>query len=235
MNASALSTLGRSTLGYSTIKSGGGTMRGGTMRPGDTSTIQRKKNMKEKVRQKLEDMANEKFRSYERKLFTDANIKWLKPSETLRQQDIIHPQQPVMLRRKFFYADKNVEEHDPVQLNLLYEQCRDSIVKEEYPVTRETAAELAGIQAMILHNSYIKEKHGDGGKLELDNMFPPAFLKKHSKKSIQKKIVQEWKSLTEQLSQNDEKVDLHRLKHKYVKIYLYVKFLYAFFENLFVL
>ena len=98
---------------------------GQTLRPGDT-TLQRekKKKLKDAVGEKLEKMANKKYRTYERKLFTDAKIKWLKPSETLRQQDIIHPLQPVMLRRKFFYADANVEEHDPVQLNLLYEQLR---------------------------------------------------------------------------------------------------------------
>ena len=43
----------------------------------------------------------------------------------------------MILRRKFFYADANVEEQDPIQLNLLYEQCRDSIIKEEYHVTRD--------------------------------------------------------------------------------------------------
>ena len=67
------------------------------------------------------------IRRYANKLFTDDKIQWLNSSETLRQQGIIHPYQPVILRRKFFYADANVEKQDPVQLNLLYEQCRDSI------------------------------------------------------------------------------------------------------------
>ena len=211
-----LTTLGRATLGYSTMKSGMGTMKGSTMRgnqtlrPGETSTLKKKK-LKDQVGEKLEKMANKKYRTYERKLFTDAKIKWLKPSETLRQQDIIHPLQPVMLRRKFFYADANVEEHDPVQLNLLYEQCRDSIVKEEYPVTRRKAAELAGIQSTILHGKYVKGETNT--KLDLDNMFPACHVKKDRKTTL-KEVQAEW----ENQSNNHEKVDVHHMKHLYVSI-----------------
>ena len=58
---------------------------------------------------------------------------------------------PVVLRRKFFYSDANVGTHDPVQLNLLYEQCRDSIIKEEYKVTVAEARFLAGLQDRLIH------------------------------------------------------------------------------------
>ena len=73
LDNSALGALGNQTLGaYPTMKSGAGTMRtmrpGQTLKPGDTTTIQRNKKLKDKVGEKLEKMANKKYRSYERKL-----------------------------------------------------------------------------------------------------------------------------------------------------------------------
>jgi len=32
------------------------------------------------------------------------------------------------LRRKFFFSDTNVDTRDPVQLKLLYVQCRDGVI-----------------------------------------------------------------------------------------------------------
>merc|ERR1711953_165835 len=158
-------TLGRGTLSsssptYGTMK--GGTMSGTMRNKKGAETLKREKNVKEKIGEKLVHMANAKYRRYANKLFTDDKIQWLNSSETLRRQGVIHPFQPVILRRKFFYADANVEQQDPVQLNLLYEQCRDSITKEEYPITRNKASELTGIQATILHGIYDDNKHKDG-------------------------------------------------------------------------
>lgn len=46
---------------------------------------------------------------------------WLDQSKTLRQQEI-DEQSTVVLRRKYFFSDTNVDQGDPVQLNLLYVQ-----------------------------------------------------------------------------------------------------------------
>lgn len=46
---------------------------------------------------------------------------WLDQSKTLRQQDI-DDQSTVVLRRKFFFSDTNIDQRDPIQLNLLYVQ-----------------------------------------------------------------------------------------------------------------
>ena len=45
-------------------------------------------------------------------------------SKTLREQGI-EESETLLLRRKFFFSDTNVDTRDPVQLNLLYVQCRD--------------------------------------------------------------------------------------------------------------
>lgn len=59
------STIGRGTLGstgsqYGTMKSGTGTMK--RNKAGDTATLQKKKNIKEQIGNKLIDMANAKYR-----------------------------------------------------------------------------------------------------------------------------------------------------------------------------
>ena len=46
---------------------------------------------------------------------------WLDHSKTLRQQDI-DEQSIVVLRRKYFFSDTNIDQRDPVQLDLLYIQ-----------------------------------------------------------------------------------------------------------------
>ena len=52
------------------------------------------------------------------------SVNWLDHSKTLREQNI-DPNEILLLRRKFFYSDQNVDARDPVQLNLLYVQVRE--------------------------------------------------------------------------------------------------------------
>ena len=51
------------------------------------------------------------------------SVNWLNHAKTLREQNI-DPNEILLLRRKFFYSDQNVDARDPVQLNLLYVQVR---------------------------------------------------------------------------------------------------------------
>lgn len=46
---------------------------------------------------------------------------WLDHAKTLRQQEI-DEQATLILRRKYFFSDTNIDQRDPVQLNLLYIQ-----------------------------------------------------------------------------------------------------------------
>ena len=50
-------------------------------------------------------------------------VNWLDHSKTLREQGI-DLNETLLLRRKFFFSDQNVDARDPVQLNLLYVQVR---------------------------------------------------------------------------------------------------------------
>lgn len=55
-------------------------------------------------------------------------VQWLDLDKTLREQGI-DDTHSLLLKRKFFYSDKNVDIKDPVQLNLLYVQVIDWLPK----------------------------------------------------------------------------------------------------------
>lgn len=54
-------------------------------------------------------------------VYADHAVNWLDHSRTFREQGV-EESETLLLRRKFFYSDQNVDSRDPVQLNLLYVQ-----------------------------------------------------------------------------------------------------------------
>lgn len=59
----------------------------------------------------------------------------------MREQGI-DESETVLLRRRFFFSDQNIDSRDPVQLNLLYVQARDTILDGTHPVTQEKGKDL---------------------------------------------------------------------------------------------
>lgn len=57
-------------------------------------------------------------------------VNWLDHSRTFREQGV-DENEILLLRRKFFYSDQNVDSRDPVQLNLLYVQVGPIAVLSE--------------------------------------------------------------------------------------------------------
>lgn len=88
-------------------------------------------------------------------------VNWVDHSKTLREQGI-DENETVLLRRKYFFSDGNVDSRDPVQLNLLFVQARDSILNGTHPVTLDKACEFAGIQCQAQFGDYIESKHKPG-------------------------------------------------------------------------
>lgn len=133
------------------------------------STLGRKKE------QKLEELR--------KKLHTDEELPWLDHAKTLREQ-AISEEETLILRRKFFFSDTNVDSRDPIQLNLLYVQCRDGILRGLHPVQKETALQLAALQAHIQYGDFPKDKP----KFHLDgkDVLPKEYAKN---KENEKKVV----------------------------------------------
>ncbi|KAB0345287.1 hypothetical protein FD754_022213 [Muntiacus muntjak] len=102
-----------------------------------------------------------KMEKLKAKLHTDDDLNWLDHSRTFREQGV-DENETLLLRRKFFYSDQNVDSRDPVQLNLLYVQARDDILNGSHPVSFEKACEFGGFQAQIQFGPHVEHKHKPG-------------------------------------------------------------------------
>ncbi|KAF7995722.1 hypothetical protein HCN44_006829 [Aphidius gifuensis] len=163
-------------------------------KPGNfgTLTLKRKKDEKGERDAKMDQLR--------KKLKTDDEVNWIDPSKTLREQGIDETE-TVLLRRKYFFSDQNIDSRDPVQLSLLYVQARDAIVDGTHPVTQEKACIFAGIQCQIQFGDYKEDKH-KSGFLDLKEFLPQSYSKV---KGIEKKVFAEHKKHTG-LSELDAKV-----------------------------
>ncbi|XP_041639124.1 talin-2a isoform X2 [Cheilinus undulatus] len=146
-----------------------------------------------------------KMEKLKAKLHTDDDLNWLDHSRTFREQGV-DENETLLLRRKFFYSDQNVDSRDPVQLNLLYVQARDDILNGSHPVSFDKACEFGGIQAQIQFGPHIEHKHKPGF-LDLKEFLPKEYIKQ---RGSEKKIFQEHKNCGE-MTEIEAKV-------KYVKL-----------------
>lgn len=69
-------------------------------------------------------------------IYLAPTVNWVDVGRTLREQGI-DESETVLLRRRFFFSDQNIDSRDPVQLNLLYVQARDAILDGTHPVTQD--------------------------------------------------------------------------------------------------
>ncbi|XP_032870789.1 talin-2 isoform X1 [Amblyraja radiata] len=146
-----------------------------------------------------------KMEKLKAKLHTDDELNWLDHSRTFREQGV-DENETLLLRRKFFYSDQNVDSRDPVQLNLLYVQARDDILNGSHPVSFDKACEFGGIQAHIQFGAHVEHKH-KAGFLDLKEFLPKEYIKQ---RNAEKKIFQDHKNCGE-MTEIEAKV-------KYVKL-----------------
>ncbi|XP_021951847.1 talin-1 isoform X2 [Folsomia candida] len=142
-----------------------------------TLTMRRKREEKER---------DAKMEQLRKKLKTDDEMNWIDHGKTLREQGV-EEAEVLLLRRKFFFSDQNIDQHDPVQLNLLYVQARDAILDGTHPVTQDKACEFAGVQCQIQFGDHNPQKHR-AGFLEPKEFLPSSYVKV---KTIEKKIFAE--------------------------------------------
>ncbi|KAF5405196.1 FERM central domain protein [Paragonimus heterotremus] len=159
---------------YSLVRERDETDRGQTLRKsttGGTTTLGRDQDKMEKLK---------------RKLHTDDDMDWLNPSQSLRQQGI-DENEVLLLKRRYFFSDMNVDARDPVQLNLLYVQLKDAILKGTHPVSLDEAIHLAAIQCQVQFGDYVQERFKNNF-LDLKDFLPKEYAKL---RSLEKKIFQQ--------------------------------------------
>ncbi|VDN24157.1 unnamed protein product [Gongylonema pulchrum] len=124
------------------------------------------------------------------KLHTDEELLWLDHGKTLREQSIADDE-TLILRRKFFFSDTNVDCRDPVQLNLLYEQCKMGVLQGNHPVTRDMACNLAALQCQIQYGD-LQDHRQRTNFLDLRELLPKEYAKS---KDNEKRIMDGYREL----------------------------------------
>lgn len=86
---------------------------------------------------------------------------WLNPDKTLREQGL-EEEDFVVLKKKFFVTDQNVDRSDPVQLVIMYNQSFNDIINGKIPCSPEEAAQFGGIAMQIKYGNQDPTKHKPG-------------------------------------------------------------------------
>jgi talin len=94
-------------------------------------------------------------------LFPFFLVNWVDHGKTLREQGIVEAD-VLLLKRKYFYSDANIDSRDPVQLNLLYEQAREAILDGTHPVRMDDATQFAALQVQIQFGDHKEQTHKPG-------------------------------------------------------------------------
>ena len=88
-------------------------------------------------------------------------VNWVDHSKTLREQGIVDDD-VLLLKRKYFYSDANIDDRDPIQLNLLYEQAKLAILDGTHPVPQDKAVVFAAYQLQIQFGDFREQTHQPG-------------------------------------------------------------------------
>ncbi|KAK6099239.1 hypothetical protein MT418_000678 [Batrachochytrium dendrobatidis] len=115
---------------------------------------------------------------------------WLNPDKTLREQGLTESD-AVILKKKFFFTDQNVDRSDPVQMMLMYNQSHEMIVSGKQPCTGVESAQLGAIQLQIQYGNHEPDKHKPGF-VKVKDYIPPEY---HKNKDIEKRMYNEHSKL----------------------------------------
>jgi talin len=116
--------------------------------------------------------------------------KWCKAGQALHEQGISDAE-TLVLKKKFFFNDANIDRSDPVQLHLLFSQCKDAIVQGTYPTQRNEAKDLAALQLQIEQQDFNAARHKPGA-VKLNECLPPEHLKDGT---MERDVFAEWRKL----------------------------------------
>jgi len=115
--------------------------------------------------------------------------KWLKATKPITEQG--NSNEVIVLRKRYYVTDAQLDANSPVQLHLAYIQGRDMVVSGLHPVTKEETIQFAALQAQAQYGIFNPQTHKPGF-LDLAAFVPPAYLKV---KDIESSILHYWKGI----------------------------------------
>ena len=130
--------------------------------------------------------------------------RWLLNTQTITEQG--NSNEVMVLKKRFYVTDSELDRNSPVQLHLAYIQGRESVVSGNHPVTKEEAAMFAALQAQVEYGIFNPQSHKPGF-LELHRFVPPQFLKM---KDMEGLVLRNWRSIGT-MTTIDAKYKYHQL------------------------
>jgi hypothetical protein len=121
----------------------------------------------------------------------DGKDQWLNATQSLTEQGLAE-NDAVVLKKRFFVNDANVDRSDPVQLHLVYAQCKNSILAGDHPLSPAEAGNLGALECQIVQGNYNPAVHKPGS-IDAKMCLPPQY---HDKKGgVEGLLMAEYKKL----------------------------------------
>ena len=83
----------------------------------------------------------------------------------------------MVVRKKFFFSDQDIDRNDPVQINVMYNQLKPQVLDGTHPCTMEEAVEFAAMQLHIEYGSHSPDVHKPGFIDDLRAVLPAEYAK----------------------------------------------------------
>jgi len=115
--------------------------------------------------------------------------RFLKATKPITEQG--NSNEVLVLRKRYYVTDAQLDANSPVQLHLAYIQGRDMVVSGLHPVTKEEVVQFAALQAQAQFGIFNPQTHKPGF-LVLSEFVPPNLLKT---KDLESLILHYWKGI----------------------------------------
>lgn len=91
--------------------------------------------------------------------------------------------------------DASVDKSDPIQLNLLYVQCKDMVASGTLPTAQTEAVQLAALQMQVEEGNYNPARYEKKGSMK--ELYPKILAPMHQKQApaMEKDVLATWKTL----------------------------------------
>jgi len=132
------------------------------------------------------------------------NGTWLLMNKTLTEQG--DSDKVLVLKKRFFVTDSELDKNSPIQLHLAYIQGREMIISGLHATTKDEAAMFGALQAQVEYGIFNPHSHKPGF-LQLNRFLPPQHVKA---KDVETMVLHNWKSLGT-MTQIDAKYRYHLL------------------------
>eukprot|EP00005_Dracoamoeba_jomungandri_P004888 CAMPEP_0174252644 /NCGR_PEP_ID=MMETSP0439-20130205/2023_1 /TAXON_ID=0 /ORGANISM="Stereomyxa ramosa, Strain Chinc5" /LENGTH=2477 /DNA_ID=CAMNT_0015333213 /DNA_START=52 /DNA_END=7482 /DNA_ORIENTATION=+ len=123
---------------------------------------------------------------------------WLHPTQALCEQGVSEDQ-VLLLKKKFYVDDANVDRSDPVQLHLVYVQSHEAVVNGEHTLTKQDALNFGALQLQIAYGTFDPNKHDKAFiKSKMSELVP----KQYARKVKPTELMTEWKKIVNMVEVN---------------------------------